>query len=66
MVFFAVQKCFSYMRSHLLITYLGACANSVLFNKFKAIPQFLSYQIQWIWFYIEVSDPFAVEFWARW
>lgn len=32
---------------------------------FKAIPHFLFYQIQFIWFYVEVFDPFGLDFCSR-
>ena len=38
MMFFAVWKIFSFMRSHLLIVDLSACAISVLFGKSFPVP----------------------------
>jgi len=66
---FALQKLFGFMKSHLVIVELNACANGVLFglslpSEFKAIPCSLFYQVQRIWFYVEVFDPFGVEFYA--
>jgi hypothetical protein len=44
------------------------CSESLfkLANEFKAIPHFLSYHIQCIWFYVEVFDTLGVEFCAAW
>ena len=68
----SMQKIFSFMRSRSLTVELSVCANDVLFQKifsctnvFKAISHFLFYQVQHIWFYVEVFDPFGVEFLAE-
>lgn len=64
----ALQRPFSFMRSHLLIIDLRAYANSIMFRKvlclfvcfcasdFKDIPHFLFHQVQCIWFYIQIFD----------
>jgi len=69
----AVQKLFHFMRSHLLIAGLGACADSVLLRKSfsmpmtsRLFPHFLFCQVQCIWLYIRALDPFEVEFCAGW
>jgi hypothetical protein len=38
MISFAMKKFLSYMRSHLLISDLSACANSVLFRNTFSVP----------------------------
>jgi hypothetical protein len=49
-VFFALQKLFQFLKN--------------IANAFKAIPYFLLYQVHCIWFYVEVFDPFVLEFCA--
>jgi hypothetical protein len=59
-VLIAIQKCLSFMRSHLLIIDFRVCANGVVsfnHNEFKAIPYFLFYQVQCIWFCVVVFYP---------
>lgn len=69
---FAIQNSFSFMRYHLLIFYCActlkwhvqkgfSCANG-----YKTICQFIYYQIQYIWPYIEVLHPFRNEFCTNW
>lgn len=49
---------------------LSACAIGVLLtmsfpaSKLKTSPHFLILQVQCIWFYVEVFDPFGAEFCA--
>lgn len=59
------------MRSHLFIVDFSACAIGVLFRKFvsyanlfEAVPHFLFYQVQCVWFYAKVFDPFEPDFYA--
>lgn len=70
----ALQRPFSFMRSHLLIIDLRAYANSIMFRKvFLFVCLFLCQWLQGysplslpsgqcIWFYIEIFDPFGAEF----
>lgn len=70
MVFSDTQKLLSFMRFHLLVFGLNAYFIDVLFKKkillytfeFKPISHVLFYHIQNIWTYVEVRDPFLVEF----
>ncbi|ERE83670.1 hypothetical protein H671_2g6542 [Cricetulus griseus] len=72
MVSVAVQKLLGFTSSYLLIVGFSAFANGTKFCsvqkvfscaiKFKTIPHFLLYQVQCIQFYVEVFDPFGVEF----
>ena len=59
-VSFALQKFFSFMRSHLVIlgTALLVSVQEIVFcsNGFKAISHFLFYQVQCIWFYVDIFD----------
>ena len=72
-VSFSLWRLCNFMRSHLLIFFfilehkplvsvqeLSPCA-----NVFEAIPHFLFYYIQHIWFYVEVFDPLGLELCTR-
>ena len=69
---FALQKLFSFRRSHLLIVSLSVCAAGVIFRKWfpvsmrsSVLPTFSSvYEVRCGWFYVEVFDPFGLEFCA--
>ena len=70
-VSFTLQKLFGFMRVHYLIVHLSTCTTIVSVqedvssaNVSKTIPHFLFYQVQCIWFYVEVFDPFGLEFCA--
>jgi hypothetical protein len=68
-VFLALQKFFSFMRFHLLTVVLSTYSIGVLFNMSflcQLVQDFSFYQIQCIWPYAEVFDPFGVEFCAGW
>jgi hypothetical protein len=67
-VSFALQKLGNFIRSHLSILDLTAQAIAVLFRNFfpcahifKVFPHFLLYEIQCLWFYVEVFDPLLFE-----
>ena len=69
MVSLAIQKLFSFMKSYLLMFFVSvllvSCSESLsCASVFKTLPYFLFYQIQGIWPYVEVLDPFRVEFCA--
>ena len=61
---FAVQKLFSFMRFHLLIVDLSACADVLLRKAFpvpvssRLFPTLFSNRLCISGFYIDVSDPF--------
>ena len=65
-VSFALQKLLSFKESHLLIVSLSVCAAGVVFKKsafaFKCTSHFLFYKVQCGWLYVEVFDPFGLEF----
>jgi len=68
-VFFALQKLYNFIRSHLSILDLTAQAIGVLFrffflcaHKFEALPHFPLYKVQCLRFYLEVFDPLKLEF----
>lgn len=61
MVSFAIQKPFSFLRSHLLIDALSAFAVSALSERLS-LGHILLCQIQGIWPEAEVFDPFGVKF----
>ena len=69
-VSFALQKLFSFRRSHLLIVSLSVCAAGVLFRKWFPVPMrssvlpTFSYKVQCGWLYVEIFDPFGLEFCA--
>lgn len=69
MASFAVPKLFRFPGSHLLVTSLCVCA-SVPVRKVLLVPVssrlflLLFLQIQDSWSYVEVLDPFVVEFCA--
>ena len=73
MVFFAVNKVFTFMRPRLLIVVISGCDNHVLFGKSLPVPLnsklFPTYFpvsfIQLIWLYVEIFDPFGVKFLAE-
>ena len=63
-VSFALQKLFSFIRSHLSILNLTAQAIALLFRNFflcahvfEAFPHFLLYKFQCLWLYVEFFDP---------
>ena len=65
---FALQKLFSFRRSHLLIVSLSVCATGVIFRKWSPVPKhssvlptFSSIRFSVGWFYIVVFDPFGLE-----
>ena len=67
-VSFALQKFCNFMRSLLLILDLTEQAIAVLFRNFfpcahifEALPHFLLYKFQCLWFYVEVFDPLRLE-----
>jgi hypothetical protein len=65
-VSFALQKLCNFMRSHLSILDLSTshwCSVQEFFSWafiFKALPHFLLYKFQCIWFYVEVLDPLGL------
>ena len=64
---FALQKLFSFSKSHLLIVSFQVCVTGVVFRKFswqyiQAPSQFLFCQIECNWIYVEVFDPLELEF----
>ena len=66
---FALQKIFSSRRSHLLIISVSVLLglyleNALLSNVFKCISHFLFCEVHCGWIYIEVFDPFGLEFCA--
>ena len=65
-VSFALQKLFSFRRSHLLIVSLSVCAAGVIFRKWFPVPMHSSVLLTFssIRLYIEVFDPFGLEFCA--
>jgi hypothetical protein len=69
-VFFDSQKLCNFMRSHLLIGDLTSQAIAVqeffpCAHMFEALPHFLFYKFQCIWFYVKVLDHLALEFCTR-
>ena len=69
---FAIQKVCNFVRSNLLILDLTAQDIGVLFriffplaHVFQALPHFLLYSFQWIWFYVEVLDPLGLVLFTR-
>ena len=69
-VSFDLQKLLSFRRSHLLLVALSVCATEVIFRKWFPVPMrsstsyFLFYKVQCGWLYVEVFDPFGLEFCA--
>ena len=68
-VSFALQKLLNFRRFHLLIVSL--CATGVIFRKWSHVPMrssvlptFSSIRLSVIGFYVEVFDPFGLEFCA--
>ena len=67
---FALQKVFRFRRSHLLIVSLSVCAAGVIFRKWfpvpmhsSVLPTFSSIRFSVAdWLYVEVFDPFGLEF----
>jgi hypothetical protein len=71
MVYFAIQKRFSFVSYYLLIVVLGTCAIGVLFMKpfpvsmnSRVLPTFFFYHIQGVLSYVDFFYPFGVEFWT--
>jgi hypothetical protein len=70
-VSFVLQKLCNFMTSHLSILDLTAQAIGVLFRKFsrahifQALPHFLLYKFQCLWFYVEFLDPLRLELCTR-
>ena len=70
MVSFALQKFLSLMMSHLLTVDLSSyteCSVQEVVSFVKAFdisPHFLFYQVQCVWFCVEVFDPLELEFCA--
>ena len=67
MVSFALQKLFSFIRSHLLIVNLSTHVICVPFRKLSPVPMcsklflFLIYLVQCIWIYVEDFDLLGLE-----
>lgn len=72
MVSSALQKIFSFKGPHLKIIDHSDYSIAILFrefvscaNEFKAISQFLFYQVQYILFYMDIFDSLRLEFCVR-
>ena len=71
-VSFALQKLLSFRRSHLLIVALSVVATGFLFRKWSSVPMhsskctshFLFYEVQCSCLYVDIFDPFGLEFCA--
>lgn len=69
---FVTHNIFSFMRCLLSVVCLSACGICVLFRmsflwlRGQDYSLLLFYQIQCVWLYVEVLDPFVIEFCAQW